>query len=147
MKKRMKTLSIFMVISLIFGGLLLTPDAVMAKKAQKIRFVIVGGAEGAPEASAEAMALNMYLGALDYRLRTFNVLKGKYELKYINTLFSDANECLTGVASGAAEMTFSGPHYLEQIEPSWKLGSAPGVFESWDHFMRTMSTPAWKALH
>jgi TRAP-type transport system periplasmic protein len=146
MKKRLNVLALFTVICLICSGLVLAPDTVMAKKAKKIRFVIVGGAEGAPEASAEAMGINMFLGALDYRLRTFNVLKGKYELKYINTLFSDANECLTGVASGAAEMTFSGPHYLEQLEPAWKLGEAPGVFESWDHFMKTMNTPAWKAL-
>jgi TRAP-type C4-dicarboxylate transport system substrate-binding protein len=137
---------------LIFLGLiaalavaLAMPSPALAK-AEKVRFVVVGVAEGAPEVSAEAMALNMYLGALDYRMRTFHALKGKYELQYLHTLFSDANECLTGVASGAAEMTFSGPHYMEQIEPAWRLGEAPGVFESWDHFMRTMNTPAWKEL-
>ena len=97
--------------------------------------------------SVEAMAMNMYIGALDYRMRTYHALKGKYSLKYISTLFSDPNECLTGVASGAAEMTFSGPHYLEQLEPAWKAVESPGVFESWDHFMRTMNTPAWKKLN
>jgi TRAP-type C4-dicarboxylate transport system substrate-binding protein len=124
----------------------MSPDMAQAK-AKAIRFVIVGGQEGAAEASAESMALNMYMGALDYRLRTYSVLKGKYELKWLDTLFSNADECLTGVASGAAEMTFSGPHYMEALEPAWKLGESPGVFDSWDHFMRTMNTPAWKALH
>ena len=119
---------------------------VASAKAKDVKFVLVGAAEGAPENGAESMAINMFIGALDYRMRTFHALKGKYNLKFIHTLFSDANECLTGVASGAAEMTFSGPHYLEQIDPAWRLGEAPGIFESWDHFMRTMNTPAWKEL-
>ncbi|MFH1137777.1 MAG: TRAP transporter substrate-binding protein DctP [Pseudomonadota bacterium] len=143
MKKVKQTLLIGLALTL---ALALAPPTALAK-AKEVKFVIVGGAEGAQEASAEAMAVNMYLGALDYRMRTFNLLKGKYNLKYINTLFSDANECLTGVASGAAEMTFSGPHYLEQIDPAWKVGESPGVFDSWDHFIKTMNTPAWKDLH
>jgi len=116
-------------------------------KVKKVKFVIVGGSEGGQEVSAEQMMLNMYIGALDYRIRTYHVLKGKYKLKWIDTLFSDANECLTGVASGAAEITFSGPHYLEQLEPSWKAVEAPGVFDSWDHFTKTMNTSPWKTLH
>ena len=126
--------------------LALALPGVALAKAKDVKFVIVGGAEGGPEASAESMALNMYLGALDYRMRTYHVLKGKYNLKFVNTLFSSADECLTGVASGAAEMTFSGPHYLEQIDPAWRLGEAPGMFESWEHFIRTMNSPAWKDL-
>jgi TRAP-type C4-dicarboxylate transport system substrate-binding protein len=127
-------------------GAAAAPPAAAQGKAKEIRFVIVGGAEGAPEASAEAMAINMYVGALDYRLRTYQPVKGKYSLKYVSTLFNDANECLTGVSSGAAEMTFSGPHYLEQLEPAWKVGEAPGVFDSWEHFIKAMNTPAWKAI-
>ena len=146
----MKTLTkisfVAIVLCLSLGFFAMSPDNAQAK-AKAIRFVIVGGQEGGAEVSAEAMALNMYIGALDYRIRTFNVLKGKYEFKWLDTLFSNADECLTGVASGAAEMTFSGPHYLEALEPAWKLGESPGVFDSWDHFMRTMNTPAWKALH
>jgi TRAP-type C4-dicarboxylate transport system substrate-binding protein len=142
--KRISVVAVAICLSLSF--LTMSPDLVQAK-AKTIRFVIVGGAEGAAEASAEVMALNMFMGALDYRLRTYSVLKGKYELKWLDTLFSNADECLTGVASGAAEMTFSGPHYMEALESAWKLGESPGVFDSWDHFMRTMNTPAWKALH
>lgn len=145
MKRMLKTTVVLVGFCLVFGGLVLNPAPVLAK-AKDIKFVIVGAPEGAAENSAESMALNMFLGALDYRLRTYSVLKGKYNLKYIHTLFSDANDCLTGVASGAAEMTFSGPHYLEQLEPAWKLGESPGVFESWDHFIKTMNTPAWKDL-
>ena len=34
-------------------------------KAKPIKFVLVGGQEGSQETSAEIMALNMYIGALD----------------------------------------------------------------------------------
>jgi TRAP-type C4-dicarboxylate transport system substrate-binding protein len=145
MQKSVRWLSIALVLSLVLGIAAVQP-ALAQPKAKDIRFVIVGGAEGAPEASAEAMAINMYIGALDYRLRTYQPVKGKYNLKYVSTLFNDANDCLTGVSSGAAEMTFSGPHYLEQLEPSWKVGEAPGVFDSFEHFMKAMDTPAWKAV-
>ena len=146
MKNLTKTFTLLLAVFLAMGFCLTSADQAQAK-AKTVKFVAVGGAEGGPEVAAEIMALNMYLGALDYRMRTFNVLKGKYKLRWVNTLFSSANECLTGVASGAAEMTFSGPHYLEQLDPAWKLGEAPGVFDSWEHFMKTMNTPAWKALH
>jgi len=144
MKKSITMMGFFLVFLAVFSFLVFSPGAADAKE---VKFVLVGGTEGGPEVSAEFMALNMYLGALDYRFRTFHELKGKYQLKFVNTLFADADECLTGVASGAAEMTFSGPHYMEALEPAWKLGESPGVFDSWEHFMRTMQTPAWKALH
>ncbi|MBU2648893.1 TRAP transporter substrate-binding protein DctP [bacterium] len=135
---------------IIFGffcsAVALVPGSVYAKKSKAVRMLVAGGNEGAPENSAEVMGLNMYLGALDYRMRTFHVLKGKYHLQWVSTLFDNANECLTGVASGAGEMTFSGPHYLEQLDPGWKAVEAPGVFDNWDHFMRTINTEAWKAL-
>jgi TRAP-type C4-dicarboxylate transport system substrate-binding protein len=127
--------------------LAVSPQDAAAQKRKDLRFVIVGMQEGGQEVSAEAMALNMYIGALDYRIRTYHALKGKYNFKYIHTMFSDANECLMGVSTGAAEMTFSGPHYLEQLDPGWRLGEAPGMFDSWAHFMKTLETPAWKALH
>ena len=44
-------------------------------------------------------------------------------------------------------MTFSGPHYMEQLDPAWKAAEAPGVFDDWNHFIKTMNTPAWKGLH
>jgi len=144
---RLIQLTVVMVVcALVVGGMALNP-AIAQAKTQKVKFVAVGANEGSPETGVEPMALNMYIGALDYRMRTYHALKGKYELKFISTLFNDPNECLTGVASGAAEMTFSGPHYMEQLEPAWKAVESPGVFESWDHFMRTMSSPAWKKVN
>jgi len=144
MKKLKKTSGFIVIMCLACAFILTIPNTVFAKN--KIRLVVVGANEGAPEIATEQMALTMYWGALDYRARTFHALKGKYELKYISTLFNSPNECLTGVSTGAAEMTFSGPHYMEQLEPAWKVVEAPGVFDSWDHFMRTLNTPAWKAL-
>ncbi len=145
--KRFKKVLGFMFIAVLTMVMTLGATNTATARAKNVKFVIVGGSEGGQETSAEAMALNMYLGALDYRMRTYHVLKGKYKLKWVTTLFADANECLTGVASGAAEMTFSGPHFLEQLEPAWKAVESPGVFDSWDHFMKTMNTPEWKALH
>ena len=147
MKMLMKfSTTIILMLCFIFGFSMFAPDMVQAKS-KTVRFVAAVIPEGGPEVAAEPMALNMYLGALDYRFRTFHELKGKYTLKWVHTLFADSDECLTGVASGAAELTFSGPHYMEALEPAWKLGESPGVFDSWEHFMRTMNTPAWKALH
>ena len=145
--KNFKIKSRFLLIAFLLMAILVGIASTATAKPKTVKFVIIGGSEGGQETSAEAMALNMYMGALDYRMRTYHVLKGKYRLKWINTLFSDANECLTGVASGAAEMTFSGPHYLEQLESSWKAVEAPGVFDNWGHFIKTMNTPAWKELH
>ena len=139
-KVLMSVLGVLLIAAVVVG-----PQAAWAKS-KTVRFVAAGSAEGVQEVSAEQMALNMYLGALDYRMRTFHVLKGKYNLKMVHTLFSSPNDCLTGVASGAGEMTFSGPHYLEQLEPAWKLGEAPGVFDNYAHFLKTMNTPAWKEL-
>ncbi len=144
--KKLKTSSLFMftICLVLFMTLGLSSSA--TAKAKVVKFVAAGGNEGGQEVSAEMMALNMYMGALDYRVRTYHVLKGKYKIKWITTLFPDADECLTGVASGAAEITFSSPHFMEQMEPAWKAVEAPGVFNSWGHFMKTMNTPEWKAL-
>jgi len=146
MSRFRRGLAMLIAMGLFCSMLAAVPGSVLAK-AKPVRFLIVGGTEGGPENSAEAMGVNMYLGALDFRMRTFHVLKGKYQLKWVSTLFDNANECLTGVASGAGEMTFSGPHYMEQLDPNWKVVEAPGIFDNWAHFMRTMNTPAWQGLH
>ena len=146
MKKAFSLLAVILFAWLTAGSTFLSP-ALAQQKAKDVRFVLVGAAEGAPEGAAEAMALNMYLGALDYRLRVYAPLKGKYNLRYVDTLFNSANDCLTGVSSGAVEMTWSAPHYLEQLEPAWRLGGIPGLFNSWDHFINAMNTKEWKAVH
>lgn len=144
MERTKKTVLTCLVLALVL--LFTATPGVTWAKAKKVKFVLVGLTEGGEEGSSEAMTLNMYLGALDYRMRTFHVLKGKYQLKWVNTLFSTAQECLMGVASGAAEMTFSGPHYLEQLDPAWGAVQVPGAFDNWEHFVRTMNTPAWQKL-
>jgi TRAP-type C4-dicarboxylate transport system substrate-binding protein len=62
------------------------------------------------------------------------------------TLYATQNDALTAISSGAIQLTYSGPHFLEQLDPAWKLGEAPGVFDNWAHFLKTMQTPAWKEL-
>ena len=97
---------------------------------------------------AEAFGLNMYLAALDGLTRQHPALKGKVKMKIYDKgmLYGSQDEALTALASGAVQMTYSGPHFLEQLAPEWRLGEAPGMFRSWEHFMRTMNTPEWKAL-
>jgi TRAP-type C4-dicarboxylate transport system substrate-binding protein len=119
---------------------------VEAREKEDIIFTIAGPLY--PEFS-ESFGITMYVNALQGRLQTHPALKGKMHLKIMEkgTLFGSQDEALTGVATGAAEMTYSGPHFLEQLSPEWKLGETPGMFGSWQHFLRTMETPPWKALH
>lgn len=147
MRHKNKLLAPIMILGIICGLMIAFPMPVLAKRPKIVKVVVAGVNEGGTESSAELMGMNMYIGALDYRMRTFNVLKGKYKLKWISTLFDNANECLSGVASGAVEITFSGPHYLEQLDPGWKAIEAPGVFDNWDHFIRAMNTKPWQQLH
>jgi TRAP-type C4-dicarboxylate transport system substrate-binding protein len=144
MRKVFTILGIIAMILTLATGILSTDAA--AKKKGEIIWCSAGPTY--PE-YAEGLGVNMYLNALQGRLQTHPALKGKMHLKIMDkgTLFSTQDEALTGVASGGAEMTYSGPHFLEQLGPEWKLGEAPGVFESWGHFQRAMETPPWKALH
>lgn len=122
------------------------PNEVQAKKEKEVIFCSAG--PSFPEAS-EGLGLNMYIEALIGRMQEHPALKRKYKLKIMDkgTLFPTMDEALTGVASGAAQTSYSGPHFLEQLGSAWKLVEAPGIFESWEHFMRTMEKPPWKALH
>ncbi len=121
------------------------PHEVYAK-GQDVKFVIPAGRY--PEA-AELIGINIYLDVLKGRMETHPDLKGKMNLKIMDKgiMFGTMEECLNGVATGAAQMTYAQPHFLEQFDPAWKLGMAPGIFDDFDHFKRTMETPAWKALH
>ena len=100
-------------------------------------------------AFAEQIGINVYLNSLLGLTQTHPALKGKYTLKIYDKgmLYGNQNEALEAVSNGALQMTYSGPHFLEELDPAWKLGETPGVFGSWDHFLRAMETPAWKALH
>lgn len=146
MKRKVIVLAVSLCVSLLSAQALLIPHEAKAKRAQEVIFVSAGPSY--PEAS-EGLGLNMYINALLGRILTHPALKGKLQLKIMDkgTLFATQDEALTGVASGAAQMTYSGPHFLEQLGSEWKLVEAPGIFESWEHFIKVMKTPPWRKLH
>lgn len=97
---------------------------------------------------AEQIGINLYINSLLGLTQTHPALKGKYTFKIYDKgmLYGNQSEALEAVANGALQMTYSGPHFLEELDPAWKLGELPGMFESWDHFKRTMASPAWQEL-
>ncbi len=99
-------------------------------------------------AFAEQIGINLYINAIIGMTETHPDLK-KYEFKIFDKgmLYGNQSEALEAVANGAIQMTYSAPHFLEELDPAWKLGETPGVFEDWNHYVRTMNTPEWKALH
>ena len=119
--------------------------ATMADAKEQVIVALAGGRY--PE-GGEGVGLNMFLEALEGRMLNHPALKTRYRFKNMDKgmLFSTQDEALTGVASGACQLTYSGPHFLEQFDPAWKLGEAPGVFDSWEHFVKSMKTPAWQEL-
>jgi len=98
---------------------------------------------------AEGHGVNAVCNHLLGRSLTDPALKDKHTFKVYDKgmLYPNQDEHLQAVSSGALQMTYSGPHFLEALDPAWKLGEAPGVFRSYEHFFKTMQTPAWKALH
>ncbi|MCP3941589.1 MAG: ABC transporter substrate-binding protein [Desulfobacteraceae bacterium] len=100
-------------------------------------------------AFAEQIGINLYINSIIGLTQTHPELKDKYEFKIYDKgmLYSNQSEALEAVSDGALQMTYSGPHFLEELDSAWKLGEIPGVFENWDHYLRTMDTPAWRALH
>ena len=97
----------------------------------------------------EVLGLNMYLDALTGLVENHPVLRGKFKFKisHSGTLYPNQDECLQAVSSGALQMSYSGPHYMEAFEEAWKLGETPGVMTDWNHFMRVMKTEPWAELH
>jgi len=140
-----------MILGVVFLALCLGTHMVWSPelaRAQAKEVIFSSGGPSYPE-YAEGLGLNMYLSSLVGLTQVHPDLKGKINIKIADkgALYSTQNDALTAVSSGAIQMTYSGPHFLEQLDPAWKLGEAPGVFDSWEHFMRTMETPAWKELH
>lgn len=93
----------------------------------------------------EHVGVYPFLGVLQYYMQLPEI-KGKYEFKHVGNVYKSPNECLTAVASGAVQISYSGPAFLEQFNPHWKAASAPGLFEDFEHFQRTVETPAWQAM-
>ncbi|MEW6263037.1 MAG: TRAP transporter substrate-binding protein DctP [Thermodesulfobacteriota bacterium] len=142
---RQRSVNSFLVMAALACGLMLVAaGGVMA--AQDIKVPVAGPMY--PEAS-EGLGLNMYFSALESRVASHPDLKGKFNYKLLDkgTLFGTQDECVSGVASGAAQLTYAGTHFLEAFAPEWKLVQSPGFFENWTHFRKTMDTPAWKGLH
>ena len=128
------------------AAILFMPSMSLAKKAQDVKIVL--SAALYPE-FGEWLGLNMYFSALEGRARKHPDLKNKVKIKLVDkgTLCGSQDECLTMVSIGAAQMTYSGPHFLEQLMPEWRLGEFPGLFDNWSHYLRSMNTPAWRELH
>lgn len=98
----------------------------------------------AVETASEGMAVSAYLGSLQYLMNEHSKLKGKYSLKYVGNVFTNPNDCLSAVATGGGELTYTAPQFLEQFDPAWKLLTAPGLFANFEHFLRTMDSPIWQ---
>lgn len=124
---------------------LFMPNVSMAKKAKQVKFI--AAATVYPE-FGEIFGINMYLAALKGLSESHPDLKKQLKIKTVDRglLCGSQDECLTMVSTGAAEMTYSAPHFLEQLMPEWKLGEYPGLYDDWAHFVRTMETPEWVGL-
>ncbi len=86
-----------------------------------------------------------YLGVLKFYMELPEI-KGKYELKMVTSVFSSPNDCLNAVATGAVQMTYTAPSFLEQFNSNWKLPTAPGLFDDFEHFLRTVKTEPWQKM-
>ena len=95
--------------------------------------------------SAEHVGVYPYLGVLQFYM-TLPEIAGKYEFKHVGNVYKSPNECLTAVASGAIQITYSTPSFLEQFNPNWKVASATGLFDNFEHFNRTIQTEPWQAM-
>lgn len=146
MQRKITTITIMLLFFLASGSTLLLPTTSLAGKAEKI---VMSTATPMYPAFAEQIGINLYINSIIGLTQTHPELKDKYEFKIYDKgmLYGNQSEALEAVSNGALQMTYSGPHFLEELDPSWKLGETPGVFENWSHYLRAMDTPAWKALH
>jgi TRAP-type C4-dicarboxylate transport system substrate-binding protein len=146
MKKSFVFLVAVMVGCVFFSGIVLSPNQAEAKKAKNIVFGVAGPMY--PE-FAESYSYNAVMNHLLGRMQTDPALKGKYNLKIMDKgiLYPTQDEHLQALSRGSLQMTYTSPHFLEALEEPWKLGEAPGAFRDWNHYLRTMDTPAWQALH
>ncbi len=144
MKRRPITRMVMAALLSLWGICLIFPLQAQAGK----KDIIFSTAGPMYPAFAEQIGINLYINALLGLTQTHPLLKGKYNLKIYDKgmLYGNQSEALEAVANGALQMTYSGPHFLEELDPAWKLGELPGMFENWAHFRRTMATPAWQEL-
>jgi len=114
-----KTLIVAVIISM--TAIFFLPQILLAKKAKEVKIVVSGSLY--PE-YGELLGLNMYFSALQGLSIRNPDLKKSVKIKVVDKgiLCGSQDECLTMVSSGTAQMTYSSPHFLEQLMPEWKLG-------------------------
>lgn len=92
----------------------------------------------------EGQAMGMYFGILDFQMRNHPTLRGKYKMRWVGDIYKSPEDVLNAVATGAGEMTYTLPHFIEQFDPEWRVLTVPGMFRDIQHFLRAMNTPVWK---
>jgi len=104
------------------------------------------GGPSYPEAG-EGFGINPYIHYLQACTELNPAFKGRFEFKiYESGILYNQNDAQTALASGAIQMTYGGCQYFEQFQPEWKLLSAPGVIDNYEHFRRVMETEPFKEL-
>lgn len=97
--------------------------------------------------AAEGFGLNVYFAAFKEVTESHPVFKDKFAFKvYDKGELYNMNDAQGALALNAIQMTYGGPHYFEQWNPAWALIEAPGVIDSYEHFMRVMETDPFKEL-
>ncbi len=137
-------------VSLVLLSLVISLNLVFVDLAQaKGKKIVWSSALAMYPEFAEGYGVNAIVNHLKGRFETNPALKDKYNFLIYDKgmLYPNQEEHLQALSNGAIQMTYSGPHYLEALHQAWKLGESPGVFENYDHFLRTMQTPAWQKLH
>lgn len=134
-----KTLSMFAAAAVVFGSLGLSAHAA----AKEVKFLFPE-----PYTSAysypEGQAMGIYFGILDFQMRNHPALRGKYKMRWVGDIYKSPEDVLSAVATGAGEMTYTLPHFVEQFDPEWRVLTVPGMFKDIKHFLRAMNTPVWK---
>jgi len=130
----MVVLSVALVVSLVLVG------CAKPAPAQKIRTIIT-----CPMASTcnEARGLKILSDKLETDPRTKDRLDVMF---YDNGMLYNHEDGQYAVSSGAAQITLSGPWFLELFDPEWRVLTAPVIIQDLDHAKRIVKTPAWQEL-
>jgi len=96
---------------------------------------------------AEGFFVTPYVEFLIGHIELCPALHDKFELKlYPAGMLYNQNDAQAALAAGTVHMAYGGPHFYEEWNPAWKLLEAPGVIDSWEHFLRVMETKPYKGL-
>jgi len=140
----MKRLLICLLVCVVAVGLSVG-NASAKGKVQEVKIVT---ADSVYPEGGDSLGLNMYFNALVGATERDPAMRGlKFKVYPNGMLYGSQDECVMGVASGAAQITYAGPQHLEQIAPEFRLFNTPGYVLDWNHFQRVLNTPAWKELH